>query len=249
MFRIAKQNRIFQDVLEQIEQVILSGRLKPGDKLPSERELREAMDISRPTLREALRVLEQKGLVEVRVGVKGGAYVKAVGVDQITGGLDLLIRQQKVSLGHLYEFREGVEGTAAGLATERAQQEDLMEFEAAVAEAVQGLEADPDNWVGFYEIESRLHMIVARMSGNPIFEWVLGAIHTGVHTYAHLLPRREWELRQNLQDWQAILEAMKNREVVKVQILTTAHAARFNTYVKEASRKLGQQLSNIMLDI
>lgn len=249
MFRTAKQTQVFQDVLDQIEEVILSGQVGPGDKLPPERELREAMDISRPTLREALRVLEEKGLIEIRVGVKGGAFIKTVGVDQITGGLGLLIRQQKVSLGHLYEFREGVEGNAAGLATERADQAQLAELEAGIAKAAARLPKEGGSWDPFYEAESRLHLIVARMSGNPIYEWVLSAIHTGIHTYTHLLPHTRQDLEMLVLDWQTIHQAMQNRQVTKVQTLTTAHAARSNAHVRAAGQIQGQQISNIMLEI
>ena len=63
MFKAAKQNRIFQDVVEQIQETILSGKLTPGEMLPPERELKEMLQVSRGTLREALRVLENKGLI------------------------------------------------------------------------------------------------------------------------------------------------------------------------------------------
>ena len=82
MFRPAKSHPLYQDTVEQIENAILKGSLKSGEKLPPERELRETMLISRTTLREALKVLKQKGLVEIKLGSKGGAYVKNPGIDQ-----------------------------------------------------------------------------------------------------------------------------------------------------------------------
>ncbi|MBN2123894.1 MAG: FadR family transcriptional regulator, partial [Deltaproteobacteria bacterium] len=116
MFRKAKQNRIFEDVVEQIQEAVLEGRLEPGSKLPSERDLREMFNTSRGTLREALRVLEQKGLISIKTGVTGGAVVNALTTSKVSESLDLLIRYQKVSLSDLAEFREGVEGIVAGLA-------------------------------------------------------------------------------------------------------------------------------------
>ena len=98
LFREARQNRIFQDVVEQIEEAILSGRLKAGDRLPPERELKETLKTSRSTLREALRVLEQKGLIEIRLGKGGGAHVKAISSDSISQSLGLLLRSQHVRL-------------------------------------------------------------------------------------------------------------------------------------------------------
>ena len=73
MFQAAKQTKVFQNVVTQIEEAILDGRLKTGDTLPSERQLKELFSISRGTLREALRVLEQKGLIEIKPGVGGGS--------------------------------------------------------------------------------------------------------------------------------------------------------------------------------
>ena len=133
LFRKAKQSRIFQDVVDQIQGAILDGHIKAGDKLPSERELCEMLGTSRGTLRESLRVLEQKGLIEIRLGVGGGAIVKDPGGKQITESLAMLIRSQKISLRHLAEFREDVEGTVTGLAAERASDDDIRRVSSAAA--------------------------------------------------------------------------------------------------------------------
>ncbi|MBW1890645.1 MAG: FadR family transcriptional regulator, partial [Deltaproteobacteria bacterium] len=128
MFHVASQNRIFQDIVGQIQEAILEGRLQTGDTLPSERDLKEMFNTSRGTLREALRVLEQKGLIEIKLGVGGGSVVKAVGVDKISESLALLIRTQRVSLNHLAEFREAVEGIIAAQAAERATPADIKQL-------------------------------------------------------------------------------------------------------------------------
>ena len=108
-FRTARQSRIFQDVVDQIQEAILSGKFQTGDMLPSEREMREIFQVSRGTLREALRVLEQKGLIEIRLGVSGGAMVKAAMAETLTESLGLMLRLRKISLDHLHEFREDIE--------------------------------------------------------------------------------------------------------------------------------------------
>jgi DNA-binding transcriptional regulator YhcF (GntR family) len=117
MFETAKSTKVFQDVVAQIEDAILAGRVKTGDMLPSERDLKDMFRISRGTLREALRVLEQKGLIEIKLGVGGGSLVKTVDGGQVSESLGLLIRSQKVSLNQLAEFREGLEGTVAAALT------------------------------------------------------------------------------------------------------------------------------------
>jgi DNA-binding FadR family transcriptional regulator len=137
MFKAAKQNRIFQDVVEQIQETILSGKLKPGEMLPSERELKAMLQVSRGTLREALRVLEQKGLIEIKLGVGGGAVVQDVSYDQMNESLALLIRYQKVSLRHLSEFRLGVEGRVSALAAARATPADIIRLKSMLEQARQ----------------------------------------------------------------------------------------------------------------
>lgn len=249
MFREAKQNLLFHDTLEQIEKAIYNGNLKPGEKLPPERELRETLLVSRTTLREALKVLEQKGLIEIKVGVKGGAFVKEVGIDQFSGSLSLLMRLKKVSLTDLYEFRESVEGIAAGLATERATEEDIASLEQTIERASAEIEKDGENWKPFYEMESRLHRLVAKTSRNLIYEIIFSAIHTNINHYSHLLPRNKTFLLSLCDEWKKIVAHMKRGEVTKVASLTTIHAVRSNELAHEACLRIGQEMSDIILKI
>ena len=126
MFQTAKQTKVFQDVVEQIQEAIFDGRLETGQTLPAERELKTMFNISRGTLREALRVLEQKGLIEIKLGVGGGSVVKTVDTEQVSESLGLLIRSQKVSLNHLAQFREDVEGIIASHAAKKHTKKDIQ---------------------------------------------------------------------------------------------------------------------------
>ena len=126
MFRKTQHNRVFQDLVDQIQAAILDGRLKPGDKLPSQRDLVDMFQTSRASIREALRVLEQKGLIEVKLGVSGGAVIKTAGTESITADLTLLMQQQQVSFDHLAEFRESIEGDVAAMAGLNKQEADRL---------------------------------------------------------------------------------------------------------------------------
>jgi GntR family transcriptional repressor for pyruvate dehydrogenase complex len=103
----------YQHVVEQIQTAIIDGELKQGDCLPSEMKLKDAFDTSRGTIREALRVLEQKGLIGIRTGVKRGAVIKAFNTEAMSDSMALLIRHGNVSLPHLAEFRKLLEGQVA----------------------------------------------------------------------------------------------------------------------------------------
>ena len=115
-FSKPKHARIFQHVVDEIQTAILDGRLKPGDQLPAEMKLKEMFDTSRGSIREALRVLEQKGLIDIKTGVAGGAVVRSPDFRQVTETLNLLVQSQQVSLSHLLEFRQEIEGMVSALA-------------------------------------------------------------------------------------------------------------------------------------
>ncbi|RLC00302.1 MAG: FadR family transcriptional regulator, partial [Deltaproteobacteria bacterium] len=76
MFKTAKFSRISENIVQQIRQAILKGELRPGDRLPSEKDLAENFGVSKASLREAFRALEALGLLEVRQGVSGGAFIQ-----------------------------------------------------------------------------------------------------------------------------------------------------------------------------
>jgi GntR family transcriptional regulator, transcriptional repressor for pyruvate dehydrogenase complex len=238
MFKEAKQNRIFQDVVEQIQDAILKGKLKPGDKLPPEREMREMFRSSRGTIREALRILEQKGLINIKTGVSGGAVVNALNTNQISESLDLLIRYQRVSLRDLAEFREGVEGLVAGLAAERATNNDIDRLEQLLVEAESHLEHGISHWDEFIKVDNNLHLALAQIAGNPIYESILKTVYENIRLYfSRFLPKKDELLRENYKDIWEIVGAVKNREAAKANLLAQNHVYRFNRLMEEKARQ------------
>ncbi|MFO8091123.1 MAG: FadR/GntR family transcriptional regulator [Desulfatiglandaceae bacterium] len=233
-FKKASQNRMFQDVVAQIQEAILEGRLKPGTRLPSERKLQETFSASRGTLREALRVLEQKGLITIKTGVKGGAVVNALTTDQISQSLDLLIRYQRVSLRDLAEFREGVEGNVASLAVERAVPEDIERLKSLLQKAGDHLQKGSSGWEDFIATDNEIHIHLAQIAGNPIYLSVLRTIYSSIHRYFDkFLPRREELLHENYRDLCEIVEAVEKRQASRVHLLVQTHVYRFNRIMEE----------------
>lgn len=232
LFKKAKQNRVFQDVVAQIQNAILDGKLLPGAKLPAERELGEMLGTSRGTLREALRILEQKGLIEIRLGVNGGAIVKKPTSDQMSESLALLIRSQAVSLKHLSEFREGVEETVAQLAAKRVQEQDAIKLQRLKSEAKKHFEGGVSRWNEFIRVDEKVHMLLARLSGNPLYQFVLETIHDNIRRYYDkFLPVGENELEENYQDLANIIDAVINQDVEKAGRLAKGHVKKFNQYM------------------
>lgn len=232
MFQKARKNRIYQDIVDQIEEAILDQRLKTGDMLPSERDLIEKFEIGRGTLREALRVLEQKGLIEIRLGTNGGAFVKGLTTEKISESLALLIRFQKVSLEHLAEFREGVEGNVVALAATRATRTDITEMRELLNEARLYMEKGVSNQDDFIRVDEHIHQVLARISKNPVYISVLQTIHENIHPYfENFLPREPHIIEENFKDLSDIVEAVERKDARKARLLAQQHVKRFNQFM------------------
>jgi DNA-binding FadR family transcriptional regulator len=230
-FREASRNRIFQDVVNQVQDAILEGRLKAGDVLPPERELKKMFNTSRGTLREALRVLEERGLLEIRLGMRGGAVVRTISSRQASESLALLVRSRKVALKHLAEFREGMEGNVASLATQRATAEDIQSLQALVEEA--GRHMTEGRRDEFLDADKRFHLALSGITGNPVYNYVFHSIHDNIHRYYdQYLSMDGRELRENFQDLQDILRAVANRRPDEARVMAQSHVHRFHRYME-----------------
>jgi len=109
MFEKIKQNRMYEHIVEQILEAIFRGDLQQDDKLPSEKELGEIFGVSRVTVREAIRSLEQFGMIEVRQGSRGGAYVKTMNLDNVVGQMGNALRMTNITFPHLAMARACLE--------------------------------------------------------------------------------------------------------------------------------------------
>jgi DNA-binding FadR family transcriptional regulator len=233
MFQTAKPTKVFQDVVVQIEEAILAGRIQTGETLPSERDLKEMFRISRGTLREALRVLEQKGLIEIRLGVGGGSVVKAVDGGRVTESLGLLIRSQKVSLQHLAEFREALEGSIAAQAAERRTAADVRKLKYLLAHARSCLHTDRRR-DEFLDVDRQLHTTIAAATRNPIYQSVLDSIHDNIHRYYdRFLSMDERELEENYRDLCDLVESIAKGNALDARRLAREHVQRFNAYMQQ----------------
>ncbi len=236
MFKQVKQSKAYQDVVDQIQEAIVAGTLKAGSLLPAERELKEQFSISRGTLREALRVLEQKGLIEIRTGVAGGSMVREVNSDNLSDNLGLLIRSCAVSLKDLAEFREEMEGGVAALAAQRGGEEDVALLKALLAEAESNLKQGRAGWDAFIRTDEQLHLALARMSGNLLFLTVLQSLYVNIHTYyVKFLPRTTVLLQENLADLREIVDAIIAKDSSRARSCAQSHVRRFNSYMEQKS--------------
>jgi GntR family transcriptional repressor for pyruvate dehydrogenase complex len=240
MFKQAKQNRAFEDVISQIQESILQGRLKEGDKLPAERKLREIFKISRGTLREALRALEQKKLITIKTGVGGGAFVCDIDTRQMSESLDLLLQYQKVSLRELAEFRENVEGLVAAKAAQKAKKEDLEQLKILLYSIEKILNSGELRWDEYIAADNKFHLILARVAGNRIFESVLYTIYENINRYfERFLPKKREIIERNYQDLSKIAGALEKRNSNKARDLVQRHVKYFNRLMEDGEKFRG----------
>src|SRR5690349_612479 len=133
--------RASSSIADQIRQAIITGRLEQGERLPPERELAEQFGVSRVTVRDALRALEAVGLIEVRVGARGGAFVTVPTGSLVGQTMSDMMMMSAVSPGDIVEARLVVELGTVTLACARATDEDLAQLREHVDDAKKALAA------------------------------------------------------------------------------------------------------------
>ncbi len=166
------------DVLAtELRERILSGEYPEGTPLPPERELVVQTHMSRTTVREALRILEVQGLIRIKAGRSGGAFVQHPGEDSVADSLELMIRGRQIRLTSVHETREAIEPSCARLAARNRLPADLRRLESA-NEAIAGSE----NLDGFLEANVDWHVAVATASHNEILTGIMIALSRAIYT-------------------------------------------------------------------
>jgi DNA-binding FadR family transcriptional regulator len=164
--------------------------------------------------------------------------VKAVTTHEVSESLALLIRYQRVSLRNLAEFREGVEGIVTGLAAERARKKDIQHLKGLLGEAKAYVEKGVSHWDKFIQVDNSLHMALAHIAGNPVYESVLQTVHNNIiRYYDRFLPRKEHNMKENYEDLCEIVTAVENGQAVKARVLAQDHVSRFNRFMEEGNRR------------
>jgi GntR family transcriptional regulator, transcriptional repressor for pyruvate dehydrogenase complex len=173
MFTAVSPNRMSEAIVDQIKTLIRTNRLRPGDRLPSERELCERMGVSRVTVREALRVLEAGGLVEIRVGARGGAFVTTPSSARLGAGLADLITLAPVTAVEVTEARLIFELGIIPMIVERATDEDVEGLRALTREHIAALRR------GEYTMarSAEFHVRVAACTHNAAVEMLVHSFH------------------------------------------------------------------------
>ena len=211
-FERVSSQRIYQQIVDQITRMVQEGTLRPGDRLPPERQLAEEFGVSRSAVREALSALRMLGLVEARVGE--GTFITQPPDERFISPLALVLTiEQSEAMGReLLELRAALEAQSAALAALRREADDL----AAMDEALRDMEKDLEEGRLGAEADWRFHDAVASATGNALLLQTMRSLgdtmKEALGLYREQLLRIPGMGRTLLQDHLEILEAIRHQD-------------------------------------
>lgn len=234
-FEPIRPRKISEEIVEQIKGLIAKGELKPGDRIPSERELASMMGVSRPSVREAIMVLEATGFLDSRQG--GGTFVRALTETSIADPLAILVEEKDPEvLRALAEVRLGLESWAAFLAAQRAEPHEIAEmrrlYEIMAGQAVHG-GWDP-------QVDADFHYAITAASHNSLQMHVLDSIHSLFHATIQValmeFYRQQGHIEKLLVQHREILDAIADHDPERARQKMMVHL----TMVEEKMAELLQ---------
>jgi len=205
-FRAVRKTRVSQDIIEQVRDLVTSGRLKPGDRLPSERELSQALSVSRSSVREAVRAMESLGLIQARAGE--GTFVASPAESRGNDPIIASLLQGWATQHKLFEVRRVIEPDLAALAARRATAEQIERLRATLNEQ----EAEILRGGSGVKQDSAFHFLMAEATGNEALVRIVDSLMD------LLLKTREESLQheerpaRSLKQHRAILAAIEARD-------------------------------------
>ncbi len=212
MFKAIKPHKITEEIIDQIKELIRTGELSPGDKLPPERELSRIFGVGRSSLREAISILDNMGLLEMRP--RQGNFVRQVKSPDLRDPILRMVEEDASHILELYELRKDIELAAAGQAALRRTPKDLQDLAAALEQMEQSLERGE-----VVVADERLfHLGLARASKNYVRTHVLSVIFDISHDHFSLVYEKFIEdgshLSEIYQQHKKIFEAVQDQNPI-----------------------------------
>lgn len=230
MFSPIKNTRVYEKVIEQIKEMIITGTFKKGDKLPSEREMAESLQVSRTSIREALRELEIMGLIESRQGE--GNFIKNSFENTLLKPLSTIFLLKESNSDEILELRNIIERGSVVLAAERITDEELAEMELLFDESLKSDLKDT-----LVDIDIDFHYKIAQASKNFLILSILNAISFLIEAFIKDIRRnvitKEENINMLIQQHRAILSALKNHDPAAAEKAMLDHLQYVNTQMKK----------------
>lgn len=204
-FEVVRRNKVYEEVAKQIERLILK-KLKPGDKLPSERELAELLQVSRSSIRDAIRGLELMGLVEPRQGA--GTIVRELSAESLVNPFANALKHRQEMVSELLDFRKMIEPPLAARAATHASAEEISEME----EILQRQERTQNQGDAAIAEDAEFHYSVALASGNSVVLKVIDTIMDLLRDTRERSLQVEGRSQKSLAGHRRILAAIKRHD-------------------------------------
>lgn len=224
--RRAKPVRLFDQAIEQIKDLIVEGHLQPRDKLPSENELSQMMQVSRSSVREALRALESNGLIQVKSGA--GAYVSddAKMLILLNQTIQTLVRRENIVL-QLLQVRGAIECLAASLAAESITENELTQLSEILKSQENLIRKDPDQEIlaELARLDASFHIAIGLASKNEIISEITGALLPNFISDNQVIMSLEMGSKL-LDEHKEILEAIAHHDPARAETAMRSHIGR-----------------------
>jgi len=236
LFKKIKQDRIYKDIANQILEAVFRGDLSPNDKLPSEKELQEIFGVSRVTVREAIQSLVQFGVIEVRQGSQGGAYIKKMDLNDILPQIENALKMTNLTLKQVTDARAALEDAIlrriipAGIRAEDVQKlkDTMISAEAALKE-----KNIRKRMLDYFDF----HTLLAEMTGNPIIIMMNRLIHGLLLQFFEDVEVSAPMSRETLEDHKNIADALLKGEFEEAGRISTRHIDRVSRQLSEKSKE------------
>ena len=228
LFKPLPTKRAFEEISSQIKELVYSKTLKPGDKLPSERELAIHFRTGRMAVREAFRILEQSGLISIRHGSEGGAFVRDVDPGVASESVSNAIMRADMSLEDLFAVRIPMENLIVDLAIKNITPKDIESMENAIEEAEAVLcERTVNGSVDvdlLAETNIDFHLMLARATQNLLLKILMESLMHVSHLFFGGLVQPFDFSKWHVQQHRAIFDAIKNKKPAKAKRQLMAHS-------------------------
>ena len=216
-FEAVRKTKVYEEVAKQIHRLILDGSLKPGDKLPPERELAEKFDVSRSSVRDAIRSLELVGLVEPRQGE--GTVVRAVSAESLINPLTTMLVRKRELVGELVDVRRMIEPPLAARAAAHASAEEIAYLEDILRRQKENMAQGELS----IEEDSEFHYAVATAARNSVVLKVLDVMMDLLRESRERELQVEGRLQKSLLGHHRILSAIKRHDAAAAEAAMNQH--------------------------
>jgi GntR family transcriptional regulator, transcriptional repressor for pyruvate dehydrogenase complex len=229
-FVALKKNAIPKDIVHSLLDLIKEKKLKPGDRLPPERELTQRLEVSRPSLREALRALEIMHVVTIRQG--SGTYITSLEPDKLVEHLDFVFSLDDSTFLDLFAARKVVEPGISARAAERATPNDVKVLETCLAKSVQGINDE----ALYFQADVELHDSITHIAGIPILTRFMASMSRLAQASRQRTSQLPGIKQQTIEDHRQIVEAIKAGDAERARETMYQHLSHIEQRLREATK-------------